>query len=203
MFSLGFFLHPGYRAGRVRALFTLPAHLSHYYPGQLAYLELFTSFDGGTSPFHGLKPTRSDFTSSGQRRTLVVPVTDIFLACHLSPNFSRLDPEVKLDARTDLFAISKSFWFNHFYSHYMYLLVRYWQAQPPPRLHLTLLERLARFNPALRPLPLLVGKHDSIYAIFRLDLYTPAAMLRANQRSTSATRPAPLVSLHWLSVVQR
>jgi hypothetical protein len=162
------FPHPGYCTGRVHMLFTLPGHLHHYYPGQLAYLELFTPFDGGSSPFHRLKPTRPDFTSSSQHCALVVRVTNVFLACHLSLIFSRLDAEVNLNARTDLFAISKSFWFNHFYLHYVYLLVRYWQAQPPPWLCFTLLEGLAHYNPALQLVPSLAGKFCFINAILVL-----------------------------------
>ncbi|KAG8729536.1 hypothetical protein FRC10_003813 [Ceratobasidium sp. 414] len=90
-----------YRPGRVRAFFSLPAHIRHYYPGQLAYLELFSAIDAGISSFHGLNSTRVELTPSGRRRTLVMPVTDIVLACHLSPKFHMLDREVKLNSQTD------------------------------------------------------------------------------------------------------
>ncbi|KAG9091276.1 hypothetical protein FS749_016664 [Ceratobasidium sp. UAMH 11750] len=131
-----------YRPGRVRAFFSLPAHIRHYYPGQLAYLELFSAIDAGVSSFHGLNSTRVELTPSGRRRTLVVPVTDIVLACHLSPKFHMLDRELKLDSRTDLFAISKNFWINHFYSHHMYRVVQHWRNQPAPSVLLTRLHSL-------------------------------------------------------------
>ncbi|KAG8726944.1 hypothetical protein FRC11_014180, partial [Ceratobasidium sp. 423] len=66
-----------YRAGRVRALFTLPTHLSFFYSGQLAYIELFTPFDAHASPYTKLHSTRPDFDSRGLRQTLVIPVSDI------------------------------------------------------------------------------------------------------------------------------
>ncbi|QRW06960.1 hypothetical protein RhiLY_05959 [Ceratobasidium sp. AG-Ba] len=119
-----------YWAGRVRTFFTLPPGLSRYHSGQLAYLELFTPFNAGASPTHGLHSTSWDLTSTGARRTLVLPVTDIVFACHLSPKFHLLNKELKLSAQTDLFAISQHFWFNHYYSHYMYQLVRHWRREP-------------------------------------------------------------------------
>ncbi|KAG8731629.1 hypothetical protein FRC10_001590 [Ceratobasidium sp. 414] len=130
-----------YRPGQVHAFFSLPAHIRHYYPGQLAYLELFSAINAGVSSFHGVNSTRVELTPSGRHRTLVVPVTDIVLACHLSPKFHMLDREVKLNSQTDLFTISKHFWINHFYSHHMYNVVQHWRKQPAPlvlraRLHL-------------------------------------------------------------------
>jgi hypothetical protein len=117
--------------GRVRAFFTQPAHICHHHPTQLAYLELFAPFDMGTSPIHGLHSTRPEF-SSDKCRALVVPVTDIFLACHLSPKFHLLDQGLRLDRQTDLFAHSKHFWLNHYYTHYWHLLLRHWCRQPRP-----------------------------------------------------------------------
>ncbi|QRV97816.1 hypothetical protein RhiJN_25835 [Ceratobasidium sp. AG-Ba] len=95
-----------YRAGRVRAFFTLPPGLSRYYPGHLAYLELFTPFNAGSSPTHGLHSTSWDRTSTGARRTLVVPVSEIVFACHLSPKFHLLDKELKLNAKMDMLCVT-------------------------------------------------------------------------------------------------
>ncbi|KAG9095093.1 hypothetical protein FRC06_010133, partial [Ceratobasidium sp. 370] len=128
-----------YRAGRVRALFTLPGHLRHYYPGQLAYLEVFAPFDASVSPFAKMHSTRPDFDSRNRRRTLVVPVTEIVMACHLVPKFHRLDEELKLTASTDLLAISRHFWLNNYYNHFFFQLVQHWWRRRP-----TLLARLLR-----------------------------------------------------------
>ncbi|CAE6467497.1 unnamed protein product, partial [Rhizoctonia solani] len=54
-----------YRAGRVRAFFTLPENLRCFYSGPLAYLELFTPFDVSVSPFNKLHTTKPDFDSHG------------------------------------------------------------------------------------------------------------------------------------------
>ncbi|CAE6468362.1 unnamed protein product [Rhizoctonia solani] len=96
-----------YRAGCVRALFTLPVHLQLFYPGQLVYLELFTTFDAHPSPYTKLHSTKPDFNSRGVRRTLVIPVSDIVFACHLVPKFYMLDPELELHTHTDLLADSR------------------------------------------------------------------------------------------------
>ncbi|KAG8731449.1 hypothetical protein FRC11_004123, partial [Ceratobasidium sp. 423] len=120
-----------YRAGRVRALFTLPAHLRFFYPGQLAYLELFTPFDTRPSPYTNLHSTKPDFNSRGVRRTLVVPVSDIFFACHLVPKFYTLSPELELHAHTDLLAERCYFWLNNYYNHHFYRLMQHWRRRRP------------------------------------------------------------------------
>ncbi|KAG8720261.1 hypothetical protein FRC08_000697 [Ceratobasidium sp. 394] len=131
-----------YRAGRVRAIFKLPGHLQRYYSGQLAYLEVFTSFDASVSPFSKMHSTQPDFDSRGRRRVLVVPVTDIVMACHLSPKFHRLDRELQLTSRTDLFAISKHFWLNHYYNHNFFDYVQHWwRTRPTTRQRLLRLVR--------------------------------------------------------------
>ncbi|KAG8737181.1 hypothetical protein FRC10_008489 [Ceratobasidium sp. 414] len=135
-----------YRPGRVCAFFSLPVHICHYYPGQLAYLKLFSTIDAGISSFLGLNSTHIELTPSGRRRTLVVPVTDIILACHLSPKFHMLDKELKLNSQTDLFALSKHFWINHFYSHYMYHVVQHWRKQPAPSLSPNFRNIVLRWN---------------------------------------------------------
>jgi hypothetical protein len=121
----------GYRAGRIRALFTLPAHLQFFYPGQLAYLELFTPFDTRPSPYTNLHSTKPDFYSHGVHQTLVVPVSDIFFACHLVPKFHTLSPKLELHAHTDLLAKKCYFWLNNYYNHHFYWLMQHWRHWRP------------------------------------------------------------------------
>ncbi|KAG9103180.1 hypothetical protein FRC07_010067 [Ceratobasidium sp. 392] len=90
-----------YRAGRVRAFFTLPAHLKYMYPGQLAYVELFAPFESIVSPFNGMHSTQPDLDARDRRRHLVIPVSDIALACHLAPKFHLLDKDLRLTATGD------------------------------------------------------------------------------------------------------
>ncbi|KAG8700080.1 hypothetical protein FRC11_013227, partial [Ceratobasidium sp. 423] len=54
-----------YRTSPVRALFTLPTHLRFFYPSQLTYLELFTTFDTHPLPYTKLHSTQPDFNSGG------------------------------------------------------------------------------------------------------------------------------------------
>ncbi|KAG9079264.1 hypothetical protein FS749_008660 [Ceratobasidium sp. UAMH 11750] len=120
-----------YRAGRVHAFFTLPGHLKYLFSGQLAYVEVFTPFDASVSPFTGMHSTCPDYDSRNRRRTLVIPVSDIALACHLAPKFHLLDPELKLATHMDLFAISKHFWLNHYYNNNFFRLIQHWRHRRP------------------------------------------------------------------------
>ncbi|CAE6457389.1 unnamed protein product [Rhizoctonia solani] len=126
-----------YRAGRVRAIFNLPAHLRLFYPAPLAYLEVFAPFDSTPSPFTRLHSTKFDYDSHGLRRTLVVPVSEIIFACHLVPKYHTLDPDLELHADTDLLSNGEKFWLNHYYNHHFYQFVHHWRRRRP-----TLAERL-------------------------------------------------------------
>lgn len=119
----------------MRAIFTLPANLTLLYSGPLAYVEVFKPFDASVSQFSGMHSTKPDYNSRDQRRTLVIPISDIFLACHLVPKFPKLGPGLTLTSDTDLLAVGNNFWFNHFYNHYLYQLVNHWW-RPLPRVPL-------------------------------------------------------------------
>ncbi|GAB1521016.1 hypothetical protein RhiTH_004106 [Rhizoctonia solani] len=148
-------LHLGYRAGRVRALFTLPAHLRFYYSGELAYLELFESFDVSASPFTKLYSTRPDFDSKGLRQTLVIPVTDIVFATHLVPKFHTIENQLELNRYVDLLDTRGNFWLNHYYNHHFYQYIQYWRRHRP-RLQDRLLANLQRSR-----FPRLAGERES------------------------------------------
>ncbi|KAG8702667.1 hypothetical protein FRC08_003339 [Ceratobasidium sp. 394] len=77
---------PRYRAGRVRAMFSLPPHLQHLYPRPLAYLELFTSFvpDPTTRCLYRTAHAYHD----GCRASMIVPVACLAMACYLAPDFT-------------------------------------------------------------------------------------------------------------------
>ncbi|KAG8726031.1 hypothetical protein FRC10_007554 [Ceratobasidium sp. 414] len=128
-----------YRAGRVHVFFTLPGHLKYLFSGQLAYVEVFETFDASVSPFSGMHSTRPQYDSRNRRRTLVIPISDIVLACHLTPKFHLLDQGLKLTAHTDLFAISQHFWLNHYYNHNFYRFIQHWRQRRP-----RMLDRLLR-----------------------------------------------------------
>ncbi|KAG8718663.1 hypothetical protein FRC08_004722 [Ceratobasidium sp. 394] len=123
-----------YRAGRVHAFFTLPAHLKYLFSGQLAYVEVFEPFDASASTFSGMHSTRPEYDSRNRCHTLVIPVSDIALACHLAPKFHLLDQELKLTPHTDLFAISQHFWLNQYYNHNFYRLIQHWRLRQPQML---------------------------------------------------------------------
>ncbi|KAH7335923.1 hypothetical protein B0J17DRAFT_729859 [Rhizoctonia solani] len=125
------FLPSGFRAGRVRVIFTLPVNLQQHHSDPLAYLELFAPFGTHVSPFTKMHGTQSDFDSHGHRRTLVLPVSDIFLACHLAPKSHLLDDNLELHSHTDLLSVGRHFWLNHYYNHHLYQLIQHWRRRRP------------------------------------------------------------------------
>ncbi|KAB5587944.1 hypothetical protein CTheo_8614 [Ceratobasidium theobromae] len=118
-----------YRAGCVHTFFTLPRHLINFFPGQLTFLELFTPFDASVSPFTRMHATKHAINSHGQWRIVVVPVTDIVLACHLAPKLGNPDSRPAITPQTDLYTISKTFWLNHYYNHHFFQLVQHWRQK--------------------------------------------------------------------------
>ncbi|KAG8794679.1 hypothetical protein FRC12_022574 [Ceratobasidium sp. 428] len=120
-----------YRAGRIRAIFTLPGNLQRYYAGHLAYVEAFKAFDSNVSPFSKMWATQPDFDSRNRRRVLVMPVTEIDMACHLPPKFHRLPENLKLASCTDVTSVSPYFWLNHYSNHFIFQLVQHWWRTQP------------------------------------------------------------------------
>ncbi|KAF8596343.1 hypothetical protein BDV93DRAFT_563412 [Ceratobasidium sp. AG-I] len=94
-----------YRARRVHGFFKLPGHLRSYHGGQLAYLEVFDAFDSAPSSFSRMHSTKPAFDSRNCRRTIVIPITEIVMACHLAPKFHQTESEVKLNCHTDALAV--------------------------------------------------------------------------------------------------
>ncbi|KAG8715648.1 hypothetical protein FRC11_001914 [Ceratobasidium sp. 423] len=189
-----------YRAGRVRALFTLPAHLQFFYPGQLAYLELFTAFDTHASPSK-LHSTKPDFDLRGVRWTLVVPVSDIVFACNLVLKFYMLNPELELHAYTDLLADGRNFWLNHYYNHHFYRLMQHWRRRRPG-----LQERLQNLQRSQLPGPSSLRLHmdkdldESDETFFRLGIIYEQqqnyeGVLKCFERIHRNT-PAPLTNIN-------
>ncbi|CAE6449083.1 unnamed protein product [Rhizoctonia solani] len=138
-----------YHAGRVRAFFHLPSHLQFLHPGVLAYIELFAPFNSSISPFNKMYSTVPDFEPTGRRRALVIPVSDIFFACHLIPKYHMLDKKLDLHADIDLLSIGRHFWLNPYYNHHFYRLIQHWR-----RRRLTMKERLLNNYQRTQPIDL-------------------------------------------------
>ncbi|KAG9087826.1 hypothetical protein FRC06_002349 [Ceratobasidium sp. 370] len=118
----------GYRVGRVRVIFSLPKELEWLCSHPLVYVELFNPFSPTTSSYHALNTTSHALTPEGKQRVAVVLAHDIVAACHLAPQFQRLDPSVQLRLRPDLLEKSQYFYHNHFHNHYIFGLVEDWQS---------------------------------------------------------------------------
>ncbi|KAG8711880.1 hypothetical protein FRC08_015318 [Ceratobasidium sp. 394] len=116
-----------YRAGRVRAIFSLPPTLQFLCPHPLVYVELFTSFSSTLSPFHGMHSLSHLRHFDGRRRAAVLSIFDLAAACHLAPQFRRLDPDLDLASFPDMLTASRYFWLNHYYNRFIYRLIDHWR----------------------------------------------------------------------------
>ncbi|KAG8728510.1 hypothetical protein FRC10_004878, partial [Ceratobasidium sp. 414] len=127
--------YKGYRAGCVRAIFSLPKELVWLCSHPLVYVDLFNPFSSTISPSHGLNTTSHSLTPEGKRRTAVVSIYDVVAACHLAPQFQKLDPDIQLRFYPDLLKESQHFFHNHLYNHYIFGLVEHWRSIQAMRRH--------------------------------------------------------------------
>ncbi|KAG8710043.1 hypothetical protein FRC08_017694 [Ceratobasidium sp. 394] len=135
VFDVALYLHDSeqfgihrYRAGRVRAIFSLPPSFHYLYPHPLVYVELFRPFSISISPHHRMHSLSQLRESNGKLRAAVLSVFDLAVACHLAPQIKRLDPELHLRSLPDLLTHSQYFWLNHYYNRYIYRLIEHWRA---------------------------------------------------------------------------
>ncbi|KAG8734476.1 hypothetical protein FRC10_011705, partial [Ceratobasidium sp. 414] len=91
--------------------------LRYLYNGELIYLERFALFDAQASPVHHLHTTSHAQTGNGCQ-SIVVPIEDVVLACHLAPQFRHIFADAHLDLHTDLLNDTRRFFFNHYYNNY-------------------------------------------------------------------------------------
>ncbi|KAG9079664.1 hypothetical protein FS749_008328 [Ceratobasidium sp. UAMH 11750] len=117
-----------YRAGRVRAIFSLPPSFHYLYPHPLVYVELFRPISLSISPHHRMHSLSQLRAADGKRRAAVLSIFDFAASCHLAPQLKRLDPELPLRSLPDLFAHSQHFWFNHYYNRFIYRLIEHWRT---------------------------------------------------------------------------
>ncbi|KAG8712843.1 hypothetical protein FRC09_019399 [Ceratobasidium sp. 395] len=104
-----------FRAGRVRAIFTLPPRLYHLYSKPLVYLELYSRFVPDATHTHELHRLTPAHSSVGDTvASLVIPLACVTMACHLAPDFS--------SHRT-----LNRYFFNNFYNHFTFLLLAHWR----------------------------------------------------------------------------
>lgn len=117
----------GYRAIRVRVIFSLPPDLAWLCPHPLVYGELFTPFSTTVTSFNRLNTTSHDLFE-GKRQTEIFSIYDVAAACHLAPDFRRLEPRVRLNTTHDMLAVSRYFYLNHYYNHFIFGLVEHWRS---------------------------------------------------------------------------
>jgi hypothetical protein len=118
-------------AARVRVIFKAPNAAQHIYHDHLAYVEYFTPFSRNNNTPHGLYTTSTALLFNGRRRAAVVPISHLRMTCHIAPRFARLDPNLRLNGRTDLFANARHFFFNHYTNYYIYKLFEHWRKRAP------------------------------------------------------------------------
>lgn len=116
----------GYRAGRVRAIFKLPARLIHLYRHPLVYVELFDYFGQHPIEPSGLFTVTPKMSDKGYRACSVVPLSSVRLTCHLAPKYDSRELDYYLTAHSDSLQIFPRFLLNIFVSHPFYGLMRHW-----------------------------------------------------------------------------
>ncbi|QRV97098.1 hypothetical protein RhiJN_25117 [Ceratobasidium sp. AG-Ba] len=120
-----------YVAGRVRAIFKLPAHLQHLYSKKLVYIEHFHPFSAKPHPVHGLYTTsrRMERDQPRVRYSSVMPLSKIQMACHLTPIYSREEPTDSISATSDLLSDYRRFYLNSYSSYFMFNVLNRWRKQ--------------------------------------------------------------------------
>ncbi|KAG9120100.1 hypothetical protein FRC07_004554 [Ceratobasidium sp. 392] len=115
-----------FRAGRVRAIFTLPKNLKHVYTNPLVYLDIFSPFVPDDTASHGLfRATPGYFR--GTFASLVLPLRLLVMACHLAPDFSLPLTPVPPSTSSHVVYADQPFYFNEFYNHFTFLSMTHWR----------------------------------------------------------------------------
>lgn len=94
---------------------------------KFVFLELFKEFRSSPSPFHRMPTTAPQFRHNGKRHTIVVPITDVAMACHLAPQFKSLSAELRLHASLDILNLCPRFFLNPYYNYYTFMLLDHWR----------------------------------------------------------------------------
>ncbi|KAG8792225.1 hypothetical protein FRC12_006743 [Ceratobasidium sp. 428] len=110
----------GFRAGRVRAIFTLPRHVYHIYSRPLVFVDLYTPFSADATSSHRLYQAVPSRSETHPPASVVLPLASIAMACHLAPDFS--------SPRLDQYLL------NDYYNHFTFLLMVYWRRLNANRL---------------------------------------------------------------------
>ncbi|KAG9084586.1 hypothetical protein FRC06_003987, partial [Ceratobasidium sp. 370] len=119
----------GYRAARVCLIFKPPNTLQHIYREHLAYIEIFAPFSQTNNTPHSLYTTSTALRPDGCRQVVVVPISQLHMTCHIAPQFARVDPDIRLNGNTDLFACTRHFFFNQYCNHYSYQIFKHWRKR--------------------------------------------------------------------------
>ncbi|KAG8702621.1 hypothetical protein FRC09_004646, partial [Ceratobasidium sp. 395] len=112
-----------YRAGRARAIFSLPPTLARFHDGPLVYLDIFAPFSPDPASTHCMFNTM--LRHSGEAgAAIVLPLTCLKMACHLAPDFS--SPLTRVPGPAGALTNTRVL-FNDFYNNYTFLLLNHWQ----------------------------------------------------------------------------
>ncbi|KAG8732937.1 hypothetical protein FRC11_009933 [Ceratobasidium sp. 423] len=118
-----------YCPARVLVIFELPRHLRKQYSQVMAYVELFDEFSSNIPEQHGL-PITEPLRHDDQPVRIVVPVTDLRLACHLVPDYASLRqqfPDSRWDSSSDMLSIAHRFFLNRHVNYYFFALMDHWR----------------------------------------------------------------------------
>ncbi|KAG8789232.1 hypothetical protein FRC12_013725 [Ceratobasidium sp. 428] len=115
-------------AGRVRAIFELPSHLSKFCSEKLVYLEHFQPFQDHAN-LHTQLYTTGHAVHNHRRYSSVVPLSRVRMTCHLAPRYHLFDDQYRISRSTDLLSIHDAFYLNKYASYWLFIVFEYWQQQ--------------------------------------------------------------------------
>ncbi|KAF8599350.1 hypothetical protein BDV93DRAFT_560435 [Ceratobasidium sp. AG-I] len=118
--------YKGYRPGRVKLVFQLPAFYHEACSEHLAFVEWFEPFDPLVEPQHRLPTTRPTLQQE-VRATAIVPLRLIRASCHLIPNYDLLDRNLEISAASDLLSVAPEFFLSRHSSYYFFAVMDHWQ----------------------------------------------------------------------------
>ncbi|CAE6421957.1 unnamed protein product [Rhizoctonia solani] len=118
-----------YCPARVLVIFQLHRRLWKQHAEVMAYVELFEEFSPDTAEHHAL-PVTKPLYHGNQRARLVIPISDIRLTCHLSPDYARLRrryPDRRWDSSTDILSFADRFYLSRHANYFFFALMDHWR----------------------------------------------------------------------------
>jgi hypothetical protein len=95
---------------------------------KLVYVEHFCPFSNTNLSPHCLFSTKHAM-AGGTRKTSVIPLSSIRMACHLTPHYKQLSAAFPVSSDTDPLSSFNQFYFNNYCSHFVFAVLEHWRKR--------------------------------------------------------------------------